>query len=691
MTHSTNAPQTDSHPSRNDFWLLLTLFFAFRLLTLLLLKPGGFIRDWSDFDTYLGIAQLSDYGLYPYLDFWLEWPPVIPWLMVGAYKLSLLLPQWEDPRLWFVTILGSVFVLFEVGNFALIYRLARRIFPQPEQVTRVLWLYAGLFPPVYAMLGYFDGVALFFILLSLELILANRNRWAAAVAAIGFAVKLTPILVAGVAARVLLHRFRGQPRRIIAEWAAYGAVFIAVAGSLFLPFWLIGKEWVLGFFRAVAGRSSWETVWAVLEGYYGFGEVAGNRLNAAETLFAVHPASLPWGLISLGFAALYLAAFFLLNADYAKPRKVIAFAGLTVVLFLLYSKGYSPQFLVYVLPFIILLLPNFSGLGYALALTLLNVLEQPVFFVMLPGETWLLTAIVTARFIIFVVLAIEFAAMMMVQGARFKVQWLRIGLAGMGLVAILWFAPKMLSAYQQTQFAQNPDRPVIAFLQTQATNPPAPLILTEQPLYHRLYPYLRDDFQLKLAGGDALFASAPAVGDVVAGDAQTWVLSTGPQGNGVREAAASLGNPLASFDLAGVGNLTLVDFAGNGAAPAPVAQSDNGIELVSYQASVITSTVEVTLFWQATRSLQTDYTVFTQLLDARGQFIAGHDSPPVDGTHPTSGWALRTVIPDSHRIQLPADLPPGDYRLVAGMYDASGARLFFAASGLIELAPLTLP
>jgi hypothetical protein len=56
-------PPPEPIPTGSDFTLLLTLFVSFRFLTLLLLRPGGFIRDWSDFDTYFGIAALSDYSL----------------------------------------------------------------------------------------------------------------------------------------------------------------------------------------------------------------------------------------------------------------------------------------------------------------------------------------------------------------------------------------------------------------------------------------------------------------------------------------------------------------------------------------------------------------------------------------------------------------------------------------------------
>ena len=401
---------------------MLALFVVFRLLTLFLLKPGGFIRDWSDFDTYLGIAGLSDFSLYPFLDFWLEWPPLVPWLMVGAYKLSLLLPPWpDDPRLWFVLILGTVLVLFEVGNFVLIYRLARRFIQTPVILSRVLWLYAGLFPPVYAMLGFFDTIALFFILLTLELLLADRRLLSAVSIGVGFMVKIIPIIMLPVTLRRLWFQYRHNRREMGIEIGLYGVVVGLTIFLLLVPFILIpalegGDQWWLTSFRSILDRSGWETVWAVADGYYGFGLVgdpAGqDRLIADTTNFAIdyapQVAGWVWTVINLAFAALY-AFIFTRPADYNKPRNVIALGGLTVAMFMLWSKGYSPQFLVYLLPFIILLFPNGRGLTYALVLTVLNVLEQPIYFVLLPQATWLLTVVVIARFIILSIIFILFS------------------------------------------------------------------------------------------------------------------------------------------------------------------------------------------------------------------------------------------------------------------------------------------
>jgi hypothetical protein len=83
----------------------------------------------------------------------------------------------------------------------------------------------------------------------------------------------------------------------------------------------------------------------------------------------------------------------------------------------------------------------------------------------------------------------------------------------------------------------------------------------------------------------------------------------------------------------------------------------------------------VKLLWQAESEPSKAYTVFVQLLDSDGKLVAQHDGPPAGGLSPSSGWLTGDRIPDEHRVDLPKDLPAGAYRLIAGLYDASGERL----------------
>jgi hypothetical protein len=701
----------------SSFPLLLALFLAFRLLTLLLLRPGGFIRDWSDFDTYLGIAAISDYGLYPFLHYWLEWPPLIPWLAVGAYKLSLLFPPWTDHRLWFTLILGSVFVLFETGNFILLYRIARRLdeqepssapSPQPpdhasrntQYAIRSVLLYALLFVPVYAMLGFFDAIALFFLLLALDFILRGRLLSSAISVGVGFVVKLTPIVFVPVALRQMWDEAQDR-RAALRDGALYLVTTALTILALLLPFLLTQPAWLLTTARSIAGRSSWETVWAVLEGYFGYGVVGGDRLNPAETAFAVHASSLPWWLITLGFGLLYLF-FWTRRADYRKPRNVVALSGLTLTIFLLYSKGYSPQFMVYLLPFIILLFPDVRGVTYSLLLTLLNVLEQPVYFVLLPDATWLLEAVVLARWLVLGALLVEFGTVLWGQSLRRLASLRRYApaglatLVGLGLVVAI---PAMGRAYAERRLSEDPAASLIGYLGTeQAQSETRVLLVTDQDFLQRVTPYLGNEYDVRLAGGDRLYAAAPSVADLTADADKVWVVATGDAAGRVESALNARGQSLLTYNFE---QDVLQLFASQGRAVPllPPARLANAVNLIGYTIErPARYQVRVTLYWWAAGTPTQSYTVFTHVLDADGNLVASHDSFPANGAAPTETWVTGRVYADTHLIQLPVDLSLGSYRLVTGMYDfnlrrvaATGSDALIFRDRAVPLGEIELP
>jgi len=63
------------------------------------------------------------------------------------------------------------------------------------------------------------------------------------------------------------------------------------------------------------------------------------------------------------------------------------------------------------------------------------------------------------------------------------------------------------------------------------------------------------------------------------------------------------------------------------------------------------------------------------LFNPAGALVAQHDGLPVKGTIPTNDWTVGEVITDQHLVEF-ANLPPGNYKLVVGMYDANtGERL----------------
>ena len=104
-------------------------------------------------------------------------------------------------------------------------------------------------------------------------------------------------------------------------------------------------------------------------------------------------------------------------------------------------------------------------------------------------------------------------------------------------------------------------------------------------------------------------------------------------------------------------------------------------------------TLPVTLYWRTDGFLDQDYTVFVQLLGADGKPVAQSDAQPENGGYPTSLWQPGETVRDRHPLTIPAGVPPGEYRLVAGVYLlASGQRLPVAGGGdVVFLGTVRLP
>jgi hypothetical protein len=110
------------------------------------------------------------------------------------------------------------------------------------------------------------------------------------------------------------------------------------------------------------------------------------------------------------------------------------------------------------------------------------------------------------------------------------------------------------------------------------------------------------------------------------------------------------------------------------------ARAGENIELAGYRLASLSlrpgDELEATLDWRALGAMQTNYTVFVHLLDARGTLRAQHDSPPLGGSRPTSRWEPGEWLADHHSFLLPGDLLAGTYQLEIGLYDpAGGARV----------------
>jgi hypothetical protein len=472
--------------SHREFLLILVLAVVFRFTAVLVFRPGGYLGELSNFGYYRLLLDFTNMGFYPFVDFWLEYPPVFPWLMLGLYRLSLLIPPWSQPGTWFYLSLSTFFAVVEAGNLVLLYGIARRLYDR-DQAVRVAWIYTALLNPVLTMFGAFDGLGLFFLLLAVLLTLDRRAVASGAAVGLGFMTKLLPITAVPAA---LQHMKRASQRVKLLGAAAITILLIAA------PFLVIAPDYLIQSLRSPMLRASWETVWALVDGYYSYGVAGGwDRFDPLQAGAAQHDSQLPWTVITIGFGLVFLFLY-TRRVDWADRRRVVAFTALTQNLLVLYAKGYSPQFLIMLLPFIILLIRGWRGVAYALLLSVINVVEFPIYFLLLPNQHWLLAGTVLLRTLILIVVSFEYA--ISVCALRIPHRWKQaVAIGVVMLVGILGVVGLIFGfeAYYESRYAASPHRPAIDILVDQVPSGTR-VVVDAQETFEHLFPFLHKRLEL---------------------------------------------------------------------------------------------------------------------------------------------------------------------------------------------------
>lgn len=181
--------------------------------------------------------------------------------------------------------------------------------------------------------------------------------------------------------------------------------------------------------------------------------------------------------------------------------------------------------------------------------------------------------------------------------------------------------------------------------------------------------------------GDSPADATAAAASVLPGARRIWLLDTAPRPDRAplaRAALAARAYPAAK-DHAGDTDIYLF-LTQPPDTTRRVDQAFGGAALLTTAAYTSHATaggaVTVDVQWRVLRPLGAPYSVFVHLDDASGQLKAQHDGIPAAGLLPTQDWRAGEVIDDRHGIVIPADLPPGGYRLDVGLYRAdNGQRL----------------
>jgi hypothetical protein len=358
---------------------------------ILLAFPPENLIFYGDYRHYFNLADMTRQGFYPFVHYWYEFPPIFPYLNIGIYTLA------GQQLKNYIPILAFVLLLVECGNLYLLYRLALTLHG-PARGVKIAWIYTALFIPVFFWLGNFDALTTFFILLALYGLIKHRNILLALALGLGAMVKFLPVLLLAT-----IWRARGLKATLI-----YAGAVLFISLLIFGPFALRSPRLTLASLQAQAGKSSYQTVWALIDGNYttgNFGPLADHFDPAQATRPVNNPARIPTWLTLIPFGAVGIFIF-------TRPRSLpdanldaVVFTTLTFIVFVLWSQGWSPQWQTFLIPLLLLSLNESRAVLFIIVLGFVNFLEWPV--VLSRGMNDLLPVTVIVRTLILILLGYE--------------------------------------------------------------------------------------------------------------------------------------------------------------------------------------------------------------------------------------------------------------------------------------------
>jgi hypothetical protein len=89
---------------------------------------------------------------------------------------------------------------------------------------------------------------------------------------------------------------------------------------------------------------------------------------------------------------------------------------------------------------------------------------------------------------------------------------------------------------------------------------------------------------------------------------------------------------------------------------------ERGVEAGSWKLNAGES-VHLDLLWQALKTPSNNLVITARIIDADGRYWSVRDSQPADGFSPTSLWTSGQSVRDQMNIAVPAEIPPGSYKL----------------------------
>lgn len=367
---------------------VLSLIFG-RMILLFALPPES-IHGFGDFPHFFDLAALQGW---PYIHYWVEFPPLFAFLNEILYLLA----QGKQ-HVYEYLFAGGLIGLDAISLWSVIQ--LRKSMGGDENDWRE-WFYMALLIALPYTWWYFDPLAVCFFVLGLLAVVQKREKRAGIWWGLGIITKLFPVVALPALWKLL-------PRRQALVTTMIAIILpVMVYGSLFF----ISPKLTWSALTAQGGKGSWETIWALLDGnmetgnvgagvdhYQPLGDISGERNPAVIPSFV--------SLLVIGGAGLW----FFWKSEVKDTRQWLALTGATWCILMIWSPGWSPQWILMIFPLILLTLEQKKALLFIITLVVINLLEWPV--LLSRGYEQGLWVTAPVRTLLFILLVVEWSGLL---------------------------------------------------------------------------------------------------------------------------------------------------------------------------------------------------------------------------------------------------------------------------------------
>lgn len=354
---------------RQIFWIV-----AIQVLGLLIVGLSTIFKmvGTHDLNIYYKSSVYLLEGKLPYRDFNLEYPPLalLPFILPRIVALGLAKNYYIYA---FLFLLENI--LFSTINMLLLLRV-RTVHSSQNQSIKVLVLYTlSTFVISPILLWRYDLFPTVLTVLALVAVLSHRPTLAGIFLGLGVAAKLYPLMLLPV---FTLYFFTNKYYRAILNiWlGTVGAVFLS-----FLPFLITTKDKLFSFFlyhqqRGLQIESLPAGIISLLHkwGFIELKTVAGyGSRDIVSPVDHIVLAVLPLVLIIL-YISMLVSCWYRFREERHKDKLIkveslVAYTLLALLIFIVTNKVFSPQYIVWIIPFAALLKPRQAIFMLAICIT----------------------------------------------------------------------------------------------------------------------------------------------------------------------------------------------------------------------------------------------------------------------------------------------------------------------------------